>query len=84
MSDREYLGDVFYDRIIGGNHRHRDDHEQGRFYVVEFHAAESISTNPVAVENPANEVIPGRSLRSSTSVSDPAGLPGGNRGVQRG
>ena len=38
LSHAEHLGDVFYDGVIGGNHRHRDDHENGGLEVVEFHA----------------------------------------------
>jgi hypothetical protein len=59
---------MLHDGVVGGNHRHRDDHQQGRFQVVEFHGAQSISPRPVLIEILASEGAPGRWLRSSANA----------------
>ena len=38
LTDVKNLGDVLYDGVVGGDHRHREDHEKGCFQVVEFHS----------------------------------------------
>jgi hypothetical protein len=62
------LGDVLYDGVIGGNHRHRDDHEKGCLEVVQFHLAESNRLSFAGVEILAMAAKPYRSLLSLMRV----------------